>query len=307
MQHKRVFWMLVGNKNTGSSRIHGYNVHEALIKKGIFSKVLYSNPASLTKKQKLRLLFSLRKGDLLILQKRKEKSLIKVLSYLKIKGVSLAFIDCDLPLCNFSLLQHFDYIICPSKSLSELYKSEYPDRNIIYIPDAVEYYSYEAQSFNNKAIYFGWLTEDRAHQINSLKTLFNSVEWDVSVMSNSNEADIPWFDWNNEERFQIIGQHCVSIIPVVNNETSKYKSSNRVLQSLALGNIVLCGDIEAYKEVIKHGENGFICSTPDQWLNALKEISNHNRRKEIIQNGMKTAEDYSMDKVILKWISFLEL
>lgn len=307
MQHKRVFWMLVGNKNTGSSRIHGYNVHEALIEKGISSKVLCSNPKPLTKKQKLRLLFYLRKGDLLILQKRKEKSLMKVLKYLKIKGVSLAFIDCDLPLCGVSLMQYFDYIICPSKILSELYKNKYPNKNIIYIPDAVEYYSEKTTIFNKKAIYFGWLTEDRTQQINSLKTLFKSADWDVYTMSNTDEADIPWFDWSNEERFKIIGQHCVSIIPVVDDESSKFKSSNRVLQSLALGNIVLCGNIEAYEEVINDGENGFICSAPNQWINALKEISNPNRREEIVTNGKETAKNYSMDKVVLKWMAFLEL
>jgi|SRR5690554_2934924 len=307
MRHKRVFWILVGDKNTGSSRIHGYNVHEALIKKGIQSKIQYNSTRALTRKEKLKLLLFLRKGDLLILQKRKELSLKKLLRYLKLKGVKIAFIDCDLPVCDITLVQYFDYIICPSIRLTELYKSKYPKKNIVYIPDAVEYFANNVPSYNKKAIYFGWLTEDRRKKIEDLKTLFKTVGWNVFTMSNKKEADIPWFNWRDEERFNIIGQYNVSLIPVVEDEASKYKSANRVLQSLALGNIVLCGDINAYREIIINGDNGFICSTPDQWLDALKQISNENKRDEIIKKGLETAENYSMDKIILKWISFLQL
>ncbi|HAB28699.1 MAG: hypothetical protein CMP05_00225 [Xanthomarina sp.] len=307
MRHKRVFWILIGDKNTGSSRIHGYNVHEALIKKGIQSKIQYNSTRALTRKEKLKLLLFLRKGDLLILQKRKELSLKKLLRYLKLKGVKIAFIDCDLPVCDITLVQYFDYIICPSSNLSELYKNKHPNKLVTYIPDAVEHFSNKIPSNNNKAIYFGWLTDNRMEQVKSLKKLFKSVDWDLVIMSNRREADIPWFNWEDEERFHIIGQHNVSLIPVVGDEASKYKSANRVLQSLALGNIVLCGDIEAYREVIVNGKNGFICSTPDQWLNALKELSNENKRSEIIKKGFETAENYSMDKIILKWISFLQL
>src|SRR5690606_6397136 len=94
MRHKRVFWMLVGDKNTGSSRIHGYNVHEALIKKGVQSKILNKSPRKLTKKEKIKIFFNLKRGDLLILQKRKEISLKNLLYYLKIKGVRIGRASC---------------------------------------------------------------------------------------------------------------------------------------------------------------------------------------------------------------------
>lgn len=307
MQHKRVFWMLAGDRNTGSSRIHGYKVHEALIKKGIKSSILHNNRSPFTRKQKIKILFSLRKGDLLILQKRKENSLKKLLYYLRIKGVSIAFIDCDLPTCDDLLIQYFDYIICSSKSLSGLYKNKHPEKKVKYIPDAVEYWGRGIPKYNKSAIYFGWLTDSRAQQMESLKILFKSANWEVIIMTNKKEADIPWFYWDDEETFSVIGKHCVSLIPVVDDEASKYKSANRVLQSMALGSIVLCGDIDAYKEVVDNGENGFICTTPHQWLNALKEISNETKRNEIIKNGFETAGNYTMDKIILEWISFLQL
>ncbi|WP_179376473.1 glycosyltransferase [Winogradskyella wichelsiae] len=309
MQHKRVFWMLVGGKNTGSSRIHGYNVHEALLQKGISSKIIHRGNRKLTRKQKLRLLIILKKGDLLILQKRKDIDLSRLLHLLKIKGVHIAFIDCDLPKCEDSLVKYFDYIICTSTELTQLYQSKHPYKNITYIPDAVEYFALNLPTpvSNKKAIYFGWLTEARLQNIESLKLLFKTLEWGICTMSNNEKADIQWFNWRDKETFDIISKHSVSLIPVDNEEASKYKSANRVLQSLAIGNIVLCSDITSYREVINNGENGFICTSPEEWLSALNEISNQDRRDDIVKKGWETAQNYCMDKIIMNWISFLNL
>lgn len=309
MRHKRVFWILVGNKNTGSSRIHGYNVHDALLKRGVKSEILFNKSRSLTKKEKIKILVSLKKGDLLILQKRKERSLLKLLFYLKLKSVRIAFIDCDLPKCDDSLVKYFDYIICTSTELTLLYQNEYPDKSVTYIPDAVEYFSKSTLRpiYNRKAIYFGWLTEERLQKIEFIKTLFKPLEWDIYTMSNNEKSDIPWSNWGDDETFDTISQYTVSIIPIDHNKASKYKSSNRVLQSLAVGNIVLCSDITAYREIINNGENGFICSRPEEWVGAINEIANQDRRNEIVKKGLETAQNYTMDKIILKWLSFLQL
>jgi glycosyltransferase involved in cell wall biosynthesis len=307
MKHLRVFWLLVGDKNTGSSRIHGHNIHNEFIKKGIFSKILKQGIKPFSIREMIWLVLNLKKGDLLILQKRKEFSLIKILRLLKLKGVSIAFIDCDLPVCNPSLVDYFDFIICTSEKLYELYSYKYPTRNITYIPDAVEYNKKEKIEFEKKAIYFGWLTESRLEKIESLKNLFKNIDWELLTMSNSENADIIWKNWQKKETYEIISKYGVSIIPVDDNESSKYKSANRVLQSLALGNIVLCGDIEAYRNVIISGVNGFICSDMDDWTKALTDISDETRRLEIIEKGYDTAQRFTLDKIILSWISFLKL
>lgn len=306
-QHKRVFWLLVGNKNTGSSRIHGYNVHKALLAKGIRSKILKQGTAKFSRKEKIKILLSLKKGDLLVLQKRKELYLKNILRLLKFKGVSIAFIDCDLPVCDPLLTKYFDYIICTSKKLTKLYAEKYPEKKIAYVPDAVEYYNKKQISFEKKAIYFGWLTDSRIKKIQFLKDLFKQYDWDVFSMSNKEKADIVWKKWYDEETFQIISNYAVSIIPIDDVNAAKYKSANRVLQSLALGNIVLCGDIEAYREVINHGENGFICSSTEDWVKALSCITEDSKREQIIEKGYETAKKYSIDKIILLWISFLNL
>lgn len=307
MRHKKVFWLLKGSKSNGSSRIHGHNIHEALIKHGIKSRILHQANEKLGLRLKLWMLFFLGRKDLLILQKRKESTLLRLLSLLKLKGVRIAFVDCDIPICEDSHVKYFNYLICASNSLSDLYRDKYPDKNVMYIPDAVEYFSDKAPMYNKKAIFFGLLTEARINIIDSLRQSINNIGWELHTISNTHRADIEWYEWENHEVYKKINDYCVSLIPVDNSNKSKYKSSNRVLQSLALGNIVLCGDIESYREVIVDGVNGFICSDEDDWVNALKKISKPELRKKIIAEGFDTAQKYSMDKIILNWIEFLDL
>lgn len=307
MRHKRVFWILIGNVNTGSSRIHGYNVHKSLLAKGIKSKILKEGSKPLKFKEKLKILFLLKKGDLIIFQKRKEFSLRKLLFCLKLKKVKIAFIDCDLPKCNDSLVHYFDYIIVSSKSLLKLYKEHHPTKKIFYVPDAVEHFIIKKPIFNKKIIFFGWLTDFRIKKISSLKEIIEPLGWEIYTMSNNSKADIIWNNWSDFETFKIISQHSVSLIVVDGEASSKYKSANRVLQSQAIGNIVLCSDIESYREVINNGENGYICSTNNEWKNALNQILDINIRDKIIGNGYNTAQKYKMDEIVLMWILHLEL
>ena len=306
MNKRRVFWFLTGNKNTGSSRIHGYNIHEALLKKGIHSKILKAGNKKPTFKQKIKYFLHFKKGDLLVVQKVKKSWLKQILILLKLRGVSIAYIDCDLPKCDDTIVKHIDYIICTSKNLTELYKQKHPDKKITYIPDAVEFYSNYLNKSNN-AIYFGWLTQSRLQKIEELKPIFKFFGRNIYTMSNKEPADIIWRRWEDIRTYEIISKYSISIIPIDETEESNYKSANRVLQSFALGNIVLCGDLKSYKEVISNGVNGFICSNEMEWKKALIEISDEKKRNEIIKNGYETAQKFSIDNIIMEWISFLKL
>lgn len=307
MKHSRVFWFLVGNNNTGSSRIHGFNIHNALLKKGIKSKIFKQSLSSLSIKEMLWMSIYLRKGDLLILQKLKDFSQLYFLSFLKIKGVHIVFVDCDLPICSPNMAKRCDYIICTSKKLYQLYYKSYPEIKIRYIPDAVEYFIKKQKKYSKRAIYFGWLTASRQKKINDLKNIFYNNGWQIITMSNKKSADIFWKSWNKKKTYNIISEYCVSVIPIDDSKISKYKSVNRVVQSLALGNIVLCDDIESYKEVIKDGLNGFICKTPSDWETVLNKLSNEDFRNKIIREGYKTAEQYEINKIVYEWIEFLEI
>lgn len=65
---------------------------------------------------------------------------------------------------------------------------------------------------------------------------------------------------------------------------------------MALGIPTICSDMGTNREVIRHGQNGFLATTPEDWVNLLTHlIDNSEVRDKLGQMGRKTVEDnYSM-------------
>lgn len=88
------------------------------------------------------------------------------------------------------------------------------------------------------------------------------------TMSEWGNHDVKWkpSTWLDElEKSDIV-------VCAARHETQPGKSANRAVQAMALGKPVLCSPLPAYKEIIHHGTNGFICDAPSEWKSALQAL-----------------------------------
>lgn len=85
------------------------------------------------------------------------------------------------------------------------------------------------------------------------------------------------------------------------------KSANRAVQAMVLGRPVVASPLPAYKEVIRHGENGFICDTPEEWKTSLLRLRDDPAlRQKIGERARETvATAYSVATIGVKWKSLL--
>lgn len=102
----------------------------------------------------------------------------------------------------------------------------------------------------------------------------------------------------------------VGIIPVHKEiESRLYKGHNRATLMMSLGLPVVATDIDCYKEIINHGENGFLVSDDSQWVECLDELRvNPDLRKKFgIAGRDLVRSEFSLDKICsryegeLKW------
>jgi glycosyltransferase involved in cell wall biosynthesis/GT2 family glycosyltransferase len=86
------------------------------------------------------------------------------------------------------------------------------------------------------------------------------------------------------------------------------KSNVKVTTAMALGLPVIASPIPAYRELIRHGENGYLASIyhMDQWAKALEALRDPEVRKRIGAAGRETAKAYSMDVIAGGWARLLE-
>jgi glycosyltransferase involved in cell wall biosynthesis len=125
---------------------------------------------------------------------------------------------------------------------------------------------------------------------------------EIRVVSNREPAfkTIPyvWRPWSAETEVAEISQIDIGIMPTPDDEWSRGKCALKALQYMSLGIPAICTDIGANRDVVKHGENGFLAKTPEQWLNCFDTlIDNRTLRDRLGAAARQTVvENYSMEK-----------
>lgn len=315
-RNNRIFWFLVGNPEfVASSRIQGLRIHEKLKELGYHSVLPYTPagieeeiPYKISDKKRLKKIF--REGDIIALQKIKNEINIPLFHELRRCGVKMVLIDCDLPLSP-EISKMTDLVICCSKRLSELYSAE--GIRSLYIEDSPEAFSPSPRDSRKAAnvlhcYWFGDGSEEKWKDVERLRNMFVSDKrlkrWKLSTISNHSDADI---QWSPGFLLDLIKADAVAIPAFQENDGLQVKSANRLLQAMALSLPVVCSPVPSYCDVIKQNEDGIICQTADDWVNAFVRLESEEYRTAIGLNAFRTAKQYSLENNIQSWINAFQL
>jgi len=304
----KIGWILLGDKNVGSSRTHGINIHNFLLEKGVKSIILQSNS---TMKSYLtiafwRQLLLISLGyDIFIFQKVHNDKAIRFAKLAKKRGIKTIFIQSDL--IDTEIIKIVDYLIVTSDYLKQYYDHNY-GTNAIVIEDAIEVDRNLVKKHSDKnrieIVWVGykdnWKNLDIIHK--ALKKL-NDKSFYLKKISNHPEADI---QWNLETVYKEILTGDIAIIPCSTNEWGKAKSNNRLTMFMALGLPVIVSPIPSYKKIIRNGYNGFLAENINDWVKYFLLSKDITIRRNI---GMKAKEDvlkrYSIEVIGDRWLSLI--
>jgi glycosyltransferase involved in cell wall biosynthesis len=101
----------------------------------------------------------------------------------------------------------------------------------------------------------------------------------------------------------------IFIAPLIDNNFNKSKSFIKYLEYGSLGVPAIYSNIEPYKSIIEHENNGFLASTLQDWEKYLSIlIENEQERKKISKNiTFNIEENWLLSKNISKWNEILNL
>jgi glycosyltransferase involved in cell wall biosynthesis len=105
-----------------------------------------------------------------------------------------------------------------------------------------------------------------------------------------------WRRWSAYTETEELSALDVGIMPMPDDSWSRGKCAMKALQYMAMGIPPVCSDVGANRELIRHGENGFLATTSEEWLeHLLMLIGNPAARARVGHEARKTVEDrYSM-------------
>ncbi len=302
-----VYWLLVGPRETGSSRIHGYRVHEHLLAGGWRSEILFA-PAHWMLDPPITAgdvteggVFE--HGDIVVFQKVFGPRTVAAMSALRSIGARTIYVDCDLP-CKVQEARLADLTVCSSRLLAEEY-AQSGVGPVRYIPDAWEWQAAKAPASHRpgapRCVCFGGTSSDRWAAVERLRAQIREwvPDWTLVTISDDPEADI---EWDLGTAWRHISGCDAAVIPAAGGARSLAKSSNRAIQAMALGLPVVAYPIPSYREVIHQGRNGFLCTTPEEWHAAFEALADAERRRLMSRLAHRYARRYfSMDRVGPLW------
>ena len=189
--------------------------------------------------------------------------------------------------------------------------AEYAHRfnpNVTIIPSSVntEIYSPKPKTNGNKLI-VGW-TGSSTSQTHlemfapTLKKLLARHDVEIHVHSDRSPelSDIPfvWHRWSPENEVEVISNFDIGIMPLPDDEWSLGKCSMKALLYMSLGIPTVCSDVGMNREVVKHGENGFLAANEEEWFTSLEKLIDDKNLRMKMGNAARgtVVEKYSMKK-----------
>jgi glycosyltransferase involved in cell wall biosynthesis len=89
----------------------------------------------------------------------------------------------------------------------------------------------------------------------------------------------------------------VGVMPLPDSEWARGKCALKLLQSMAAGVPVVASPVGVNADIVRHGENGLLASTPDEWRDALASLAaDPGLRRRLGEAGRATVEaDFSLE------------
>lgn len=105
-------------------------------------------------------------------------------------------------------------------------------------------------------------------------------------------ADTRFIRWSPEDEAAQVADCHVGIMPLQDDEISRGKCAMKALQYMATGRPVVVSPVGMNVEVVKHGDNGFLASSTDDFVSALLYLAKSPaERSRLGKKARKTIEE----------------
>ena len=121
-------------------------------------------------------------------------------------------------------------------------------------------------------------------------------------------VDVRFVRWNPATEAIDIQDFDIGLMPLTDDDWSRYKCGLKLLQYMAVGVPGVASPVGVNAEIIESGKNGFLARTPEEWESSLSRLlADAQLRRDLGQAARKTVEDrYSIAANLPRWIAAVE-
>lgn len=171
--------------------------------------------------------------------------------------------------------------------------------NAVYNPTTIdtEHHHNKIKDQSGNSFVIGWTgTHSTMQYMDALLPVFKRLEEKYNFTFNVIADRAPDFElkslkftpWKKETEIEDLLQFNVGLMPLVDDKWANGKCGFKALQYMALGIPALVSPVGVNTRIVDDGVNGFICTTADDWYNALSKLMDD--RQLLIDLGANTRK-----------------
>lgn len=302
----RANWILGADASVATTRLHGLLLLQPLEALGVRTRVLSAPPYSLMdapwspdRQDEVARLVS---GEIVVFQKLRGPNAEALANRLRGRAATV-FVHGDYEPQN-PVVMKCDAFVGSSQRLTDFWRAR-GAVNANYIPDPAEWWCEKTdiglEPHKPEIVQLAWMGH-RANweTLGPLRALLAELEgFRLVTVANHPEADVAW---SPEAVRRVVAACDIGVVTTRPPPVSTVKSSNRVVQFMAAGKPVVADRIPSYEEVLRQGETGYLCDSPDDWRAALLELRDPRCRRAIAMAAWDTVHpEYRVETIARRW------
>jgi glycosyltransferase involved in cell wall biosynthesis len=174
-------------------------------------------------------------------------------------------------------------------------------RRVEILPTVIDLDRYPLPSTSPaRTLTIGWIgSQTTTKHLQTLESSFQAISKTrgiqvVAIGANQIEmvgVNLQILAWQESTEVQELQQLDIGVMPLINGPWEQGKCGFKLIQYMAAGVSCIASPIGVNTKIIEHGVNGFLASTPTEWINAFQLlIDNPELRKQMSIAGRKKVE-----------------
>jgi glycosyltransferase involved in cell wall biosynthesis len=208
------------------------------------------------------------------------------------------------------ILQHSDHVIAGNHYIAERVASQ--ARAVTVLPTVIDtnYYRVSDRGGRHSSLTIGWVGRwSSAFYLDQLVPVFRDichcfpkVKIKLIGAGPKNWPGVPVVNlpWRLQSELEDLQDIDIGIMPLLDDEYSRYKCGFKMLQYMGLGIPVVVSPVGINQDIIQDSQNGFLAQTPDDWRDKLVMlIENASLRRQVGEAGRATiVTHYSLERAL---------
>lgn len=225
----------------------------------------------------------LTEGDIVVIHKLLGKETELLCKYAKKVRANVAYITCDMPLLpDYQSL--IDLLVVPSRKLVDLYEQAGYTK-VALLEDVPEVFIEPLTSEKSsvlRCVWFGIFDEEKWESYLWLKRLLKEHFSDSILIESISDVHFADHKWQKNSFKKVSENYDLVLLPTKEVTLDQnVKSSNKLLQSMALGLPVLVSPLKSYEYALSAYEHDIICQTDLDWITKTSRFFNREFRSTI--------------------------